>query len=472
MKNYPILSEECTWREVYDAYNDTAKNLNDIDFLYKSNLSNGQLYDVVENVGYVNGQPAYRNTNITITSDYIANFKISGFKFYNRETNSIIDIDINCNLYQYEDNKPHFLYLVLSDKGKYEVYDSMFEEKSGVVLFARFVINTNGNATQFYVIAPFAGSPDYIKGNTFYDVAEGLNLTYYSQSNKQFTLTPFKVRFSGINFDDYNSPDVIHLDKSNTNIKFKYAYWDTADALPRINWSANDAVDNLIVNKLMNYTSGAISDLAANKFSIQKVYYDIYSNTFAVMYGNTAYDDITTAVVNSNTILDYPKLDGMDYLIPVAIVIVKNSTEAFSNETIRIIGLTYDETELFDSNDIARQQSTEALLKAEQAIQSAADANTNINNHIQNITNPHGVTKAQVGLGSVENYAMASQTEAETGASNERYMSPLRTKQSIEANAVVNGVTTSGIDSVVLKIQPTQPAAESGKIIVWINTSS
>lgn len=43
--------------------------------------------------------------------------------------------------------------------------------------------------------------------------------------------------------------------------------------------------------------------------------------------------------------------------------------------------------------------------------------------------NPHNVTKAQVGLGSVENYPVASQAEAEAGAASNRYMTPQRARQ-------------------------------------------
>lgn len=49
--------------------------------------------------------------------------------------------------------------------------------------------------------------------------------------------------------------------------------------------------------------------------------------------------------------------------------------------------------------------------------------------------NPHGVTKAQVGLGAVDNFATATQVEAEAGTSNVRFMTPLRTKQLIDKTA-------------------------------------
>lgn len=54
-----------------------------------------------------------------------------------------------------------------------------------------------------------------------------------------------------------------------------------------------------------------------------------------------------------------------------------------------------------------------------------------INAHANRIDNPHATTKAQVGLGNVDNNATASTSEAQQGASNARFMTPLRTKEAI-----------------------------------------
>lgn len=54
--------------------------------------------------------------------------------------------------------------------------------------------------------------------------------------------------------------------------------------------------------------------------------------------------------------------------------------------------------------------------------------------HVNNTDNPHSVTKAQVGLGSVSNYGLATQTEAQNGTINNKYMTPQRTKQAIDSN--------------------------------------
>ncbi|MGR7921936.1 phage tail-collar fiber domain-containing protein [Zobellella denitrificans] len=72
---------------------------------------------------------------------------------------------------------------------------------------------------------------------------------------------------------------------------------------------------------------------------------------------------------------------------------------------------------------------TQAAINARET---PAGAQAKVNTHANRTDNPHGVTKAQVGLGSVQNYAMATQAEAEAGSSSVRYMSPLRVKQAID----------------------------------------
>ena len=466
MERYEVLSEDATWRDAFDAINTTSENLNNVDYLYKSYLGDGQVFDPAGNIGYVNAQEALRNTNIVIPKENIASFMISGFKFYHRKQNKIVDIEIDCNLYDYRDGRIHFLYIVLSQRGKYEVHDSMFENTEDLCLFARFVLDTEGNTVQFYVMAPFAGSPDYIKGNTFYDVSEGMDLVYFNEENKQFTITNSRVKFSGINFDSYASPDVLNIEPPELNIKFKYVDWDSLYAIPRPMWLQDDEVNSPITEAIMNYDDGTITQIDENKFTIQKVYYDIYTKKFIAMLGNRAYDTMQDAVVSAETVLKYPKPDGVDYLLPIAVLILKNTNAIYSDETIRIIGLTYDETELFDSNDLARQQSLEALTRAQHAIDVADSAVTNVNNHASNRSNPHQTTAQQVGLGNVGNYGIATEAEAKQGTINTKYMTPLRTVDTITAKSII----TDG--DIILKISNTQPAAQAGKTIIWINTSS
>lgn len=56
--------------------------------------------------------------------------------------------------------------------------------------------------------------------------------------------------------------------------------------------------------------------------------------------------------------------------------------------------------------------------------------------HINDLTNPHQVNKVQVGLGNIENYAIATKELAELGESNTSYMTPLRVKEAIDVLAI------------------------------------
>ncbi|QVD49378.1 hypothetical protein LUCX_308 [Xanthomonas phage vB_XciM_LucasX] len=105
--------------------------------------------------------------------------------------------------------------------------------------------------------------------------------------------------------------------------------------------------------------------------------------------------------------------------------------------------------------------------------------------HVANLNNPHEVTKEQVGLGNVNNYATATQAEAEAGLAADRYMTVLRSKQLIDsavgntlsshinstANphnttaAQVGAYTTAQVDTALsAKLGKTEKAADSDKL--------
>lgn len=109
------------------------------------------------------------------------------------------------------------------------------------------------------------------------------------------------------------------------------------------------------------------------------------------------------------------------------------------------------------------------------AIASAlTSANLNYQAHVNDLANPHQTTAAQVGLGAVGNYPVATQAEAVAHAANDRYMTPLRTWDAVVAgigsgqNAVVGtlGVNFDAAFSraVYLKsgVVPTVGAAAAG----------
>lgn len=396
MKVYRQVAEDAEYREYYDSYRITVDNLNDTDFLYKSNLGNGQLYFKDDEVyGFVNNQPAIRGRNITITKEYIDDFVIRDFILYDRKSNEAITLNINCNLKNYRDGKPHYLYVVLSHRGTYEVYDDMFQSDEEKILFARFLIDAQGNSIQFYMMLPFAGSADYLKGNQFYNVTKGLRVQVVNNSTKQLTLSDSKIRFSAINFDDYSSPDCLTVEFNGNALPIRYVKWDNTDQIPRVDWNSNP-ITAPILNKIMNYSTGSMVNVDEDKFSLQKVYYDVYEKCLVIMYGDTVYNNRESAIYAIDSVMNYPLPDGIEYLIPVAVLVLKNSDAPFSEDTFRIVNLDYNETEILDSDSFTRQQAAEAVAKANQAITKANEVETLTNGHIGDRTNPHRVRLDQL----------------------------------------------------------------------------
>lgn len=58
--------------------------------------------------------------------------------------------------------------------------------------------------------------------------------------------------------------------------------------------------------------------------------------------------------------------------------------------------------------------------------------------HEGDTNNPHGVTKAQVGLGSVQNYGMSTQAQAEAGTATNVYVAPANVKQYVDKRLLNN----------------------------------
>lgn len=88
---------------------------------------------------------------------------------------------------------------------------------------------------------------------------------------------------------------------------------------------------------------------------------------------------------------------------------ILNGDVGAHEELMRIINLQFDEVRL----------RIEAL-------------KTYAENHTNDLNNPHQVTKAQVGLGLVENFRIATKPEAEAGVASNVYMTPQRTAEAIE----------------------------------------
>ena len=62
--------------------------------------------------------------------------------------------------------------------------------------------------------------------------------------------------------------------------------------------------------------------------------------------------------------------------------------------------------------------------------------------------------------------AAATTAEATAGTITNKVMTPARVKEAVNAYGVISDGNT------IIKVSPTQPSAQSGKTIIWIDTSS
>lgn len=93
---------------------------------------------------------------------------------------------------------------------------------------------------------------------------------------------------------------------------------------------------------------------------------------------------------------------------------------ASSLEEIRNVMLLGDEL----GNDALLRYVDQQLQRLERLIADAAAPASALGGHLVAVDNPHRVTKAQVGLALVKNYPVATQSEAVQGTASDRYMTP------------------------------------------------
>lgn len=92
-----------------------------------------------------------------------------------------------------------------------------------------------------------------------------------------------------------------------------------------------------------------------------------------------------------------------------------------------------------------------------------------LTNHIADKLNPHGVTKAQVGLGSVDNYATATSAQASAGASASLFVTPAGVKAAVDG-WVAGGSYDSRFVRLDAGVRGSIHVREDlGKAYIWVN---
>lgn len=187
-------------------------------------------------------------------------------------------------------------------------------------------------------------------------------------------------------------------------------------------------------SQVMDYKTNTTEALGPNKFTVQRIHLDYLTDTLIVQYGNTVFDTMREAL-DAVYSLDFPFVYNT-YIFPVlAYMIVRSDyTDLNDEEQCVIVQVRTRSTNIIESENLAKDSWSRALIAKqaqqiellnqwltrlqEQHDQLRKDFNEHVSNNYptpQNIKdgnnqNPHRVTKAEVGLGNVDNIAVKDMT--------------------------------------------------------------
>lgn len=203
--------------------------------------------------------------------------------------------------------------------------------------------------------------------------------------------------------------------------------WDLVDMVGERELVASvDAIRNAIVNK----NSGGISDHIVN-----------YDNPHAVTKTHVGLGSVSNLPL-ATTIAAITGSSHASYMTPLRTAEAIDrlggdlirAHEANSNNPHNVtknhvgLGKVNDYPVATNASAISGLSSTEYMTPYHTRL-ALNEASSSALTHSTDYNNPHNVSKDQVGLFNLENYAIADAAEARGGLRNDRYMTPLRTTQ-------------------------------------------
>ena len=160
------------------------------------------------------------------------------------------------------------------------------------------------------------------------------------------------------------------------------------------------------------------------------------------------YTDFKIDINDNNFIGDQGKLNLLIY------------SDSSNGVTASMIDIDYVGVQLTISLNPLDVLETSGFAKKED-IQTAVNplaSKQELNDHTANKSNPHNVTKAQLGLNLVENYEVASQQDAEQGIAQNKYMTPQRVAQQTDSRIATDDEAKLGTSNSKLMTPKTTKA--------------
>ena len=239
----------------------------------------------------------------------------------------------------------------------------------------------------------------------------------------------YQFRWSGTQFVDSNTSSLILGEVTGTaydggkgkvladwrkslndNLKFyshikDYGAWTRNATEVRLNFDCSDFSNTTIISTYNQPIPAATKDLAGVQTAADKKLFDSIPQTVVVGEGATSDANKVTVSVNRKTVNEgIYKDDNTTFNLPVASTTKAGTISADMFNKLNS-GLNGDITNALNEakayTDAAKTALEKLIQDSDKVIKESLDA------HIGNKSNPHNVTKAQIGLGNVQNLAPA-----------------------------------------------------------------
>lgn len=373
------------------------------------------------------------------------NLELDNFYLYFRNINQILLLDQKTfDITDYADGKMHLFY-INSDLG-FRISD-IFDQRDDEILLFRFILNTNLRFQQVYCLFQRFGTSVYDGAWEYYQV-NGC-VPQQSASKLKLSLTEGFIKRSGLRFDIHENPDIFIIEDNSIPFPLRYVEADNT-----IDYS-KDTTDTVISNKVLNYYTKSLSTITDGKFTVQRVLFDVYERCLILQYGDSAYDTMEQALTSIQNIT-YPYPYDTNYrplFIPIGLIFIESGATDLSDADQAVFvqqttqtTLEQDST-LFAEDAYARGRIAVIREELDRLHEQVDTIETTLRNHMNDKSNPHQVTKAQVGLGNVDNYSFAKIKELLIGVVtndtlDDRYVN-------VTGDTMTGGLTINHADGLV-----------------------
>lgn len=404
MRQFQRITVMSTIGEWVDAFNNNALASSDHTWYLGEMLYNGMLYTGLETIG---GQPLKSLTNLSIANVSPKNIQFDNLYLYFRDINKILLVDkVTFDLTPFNTNEPMFLYV--NSKLGFRASQEFKQADDEVMLF-RFILGENGVFKQCYITCQRFGSNVYDTADEFY-LVKGC-VPEPAEVPMTLKLGNGTIKRSGIKFDYHQVPDVLPILDQPQPYNLRYVTVDN-----KVNYDIAPTT-KVITDKMLDYNQKTLSTVPKGQFTAQRILLDVYTGCLIMQYGNGSYPTMSDALSSVNN-LSYPFPYNNLVYIPLGIMFIKQGATDLNDPEQCILvqhlntTISPAESAFFAEDSYARGK----LILIQQQVDSMKDKTKEIDDtlkaHLKDFNNPHKVTKAQVGLGNVDN---VSQTELQTG---------------------------------------------------------